>query len=139
MLNSSYTVANSTTLSSNKEKEGGQDGHTANNSFTSEQFIFCDTRVTEPVTMPHVVNYDNASAEMAEPEGMQGKAASSDYYGIIPSEETTPPNITPNATDSSAFEVTVNCTCTDTATMPNTTPISSTEQEAGKIGGRQAR
>ncbi|CAD6268762.1 unnamed protein product [Miscanthus lutarioriparius] len=70
-------VANSTTLSSNKEKEGGQDGHTTNNSFT----------------------------KMAEHEGMQGKAASSDYCGITPSEETSPPNITPNATDSSAFEV----------------------------------
>ncbi|CAD6255677.1 unnamed protein product [Miscanthus lutarioriparius] len=132
MLNSSYTVANSTTLSSNKEKEGGQDGHTTNNSFTSEQINFCDTRVTEPVTMPHVVNSDNTSAEMAEPEGMQGKDASSDYCGITPSEETSPPNITPNATDSSAFEVTANCACTDTATTPNTTPISSTEQEAGK-------
>ena len=63
---------------------------------------------------------------------MQGKAASSDYCGITPSEETSPPNITPNATDSSAFEVTANCACTDTATTPNTTPISSTEQEAGK-------
>lgn len=90
--------------------------------------------MTEPVTMPHVVNSDNASAEMAEPEGMQGKAASSDYCGITPSEETTPPNITPNATDSSTFEVTTNCACTDTATTPNTTPISSTEQEAGKTG-----
>jgi len=97
-------VANSTTLSSNKEMEGGLDGHTANNSFT----------------------------KMAEPEGMQGKAASSDYCGITPSEETTPPNITPKAIDSSAFEVTANCVCTDTATTPNTTPISSTEQEAGK-------
>jgi hypothetical protein len=86
--------------------------------------------VTEPVTMPHVVNSDNASAEMAEPEGMQGKVASSDYCGITPSEETTPPNITPNGTGSFAFEVTANCGCTDTTTMPNTTPISSTEQEA---------
>lgn len=60
LTSSMATVANSTTLGNSEEMEGGQDGHTANITSTSEQPISCDTRVIEPVTVSHAFNHDNA-------------------------------------------------------------------------------
>jgi hypothetical protein len=120
-----HIEANITTLTSNKEKDGGLEGHTFSTLPMSEQLNLYDTSMneTETATVPHVSCHEYSHAETTEPAGVATNAAHNTYYTNTsekhPANTCSFPEIPPSS-----------CVRSDSLTVPNISCVSPTEQEA---------
>jgi hypothetical protein len=120
-----HIEANNTTLTSNKEKDGGLEGHTFSTVPMSEQLNLYDTSMneTETATMPHVSCPEYSHAETAEPAEVATDAAHNTYYTNTSEKHPANTCLSPEIPPSS-------CVRSDSLTVPNISGVSPTEQEA---------